>query len=228
MNRSEAHMINKASARGALIAVTLLTLVAGVSSTRAQSGTLNFDTLPDGASGDVLSNYFASYGIAVSGVTPGVSVYVRSGSDLNNQIQASSGQQFLYWSGFDANVAMNFTLNFSQPLTNFSFTRCAEFSVASFPEWSATVYQGETVIGTAGEGLYSLFSGETPANTYSFTGSGITSVAFSSNDEGFSGYSSPGIDDIVVAPVPEPATWMMVLVGIGALLGGRRMRRHSS
>jgi hypothetical protein len=41
-----------------------------------------------------------------------------------------------------------------------------------------------------------------------------------------SGLDSP--QSLAFAPVPEPSTWAMLALGIGAILGGLRLRRRSS
>jgi len=196
--------------RGALIALTSLALVAGVTSTRAQSGTqvVNFDTLPDGTSGAALSNYLAGFGITVSGVTSGVGLYVATNRP-GWAFQSSSGQSYLNWGGRN-DVWQTFTLNFSQPLTSLSFKRCTELPVnggTAFPAWTATAYAGTNIVGTAGQGAHSVWSPVTnPAQTYNFTGPGITSVTFSANTWNFAGVGSPAIDDIVRSTAPITST----------------------
>jgi|GEM_PF-4584662 len=142
---------------------------------------------------------------------------------------------------------IGYTLNFSQPLTSLSFTRVQEQDSggggSSFPDWNCTVYEGSTVLGFVGEGMFSMWGGIHPAQTYSFTGPGITAMTMYGNDHGFSGTRIVGIDDIVMtAPasgstpsgnstsaVPETSTWVMgamVTVGFGAVLFRRRRQRE--
>jgi hypothetical protein len=196
--------------RGVLVALTSLAIVAGINSTRAQSDTqvVNFDTLPDGASGVALSNYLAGFGITVSGVTSGVTVYTQT-NRIGWAFQAASPQDYLVWSGRN-DVWQTFTLNFSQPLTGLSFTRCTELPVnggTAFPAWTATAYRGTNTVGTVGEDAHSIWDpNSNPAHVYSFTGPGITSITFSANTWNFAGVGSPAIDDIVMTTAPITST----------------------
>jgi hypothetical protein len=184
---------------------------------------VNFDTLPDGASGVELSDYLASFGITTGGVTSGVTLQTQTNRP-GWAFEASSAPSYLLWYGRN-DVWQTFTLNFSAPLSRLSFTRCTELPVnggTAFPAWSATVYQGATVVGTAGESAYSIWSPNTsPAQTYNFTGTGITSITFSANTWNFAGVGSPAIDDIVVTPVaPVAPTITIQPVSTTASLGG--------
>jgi hypothetical protein len=60
-----------------------------------------------------------------------------------------------------------------------------------------------------------------PMQTYAFNWIGLTSVDVSSLSGG--GYT--GFDNIVFNAVPEPATWAMMLVGLGGLGAAMRARR---
>ncbi len=178
----------------------LVTLIAVPTS---QGQTINFDSLANGTTGTALSNYMSSCGITLNGVTPGVFLLATDNASSSDGIRASSNPNCLRWGGRN-DTWQTFTLNFMQPLTHLSFTRCAEYPVnggTAFPAWNATVYQGSTVVGSAGENAYSIWDpNSSPAQTYNFDGIGITAITFSANTWNFAGFGSPGIDDIVMTP----------------------------
>ena len=62
--------------------------------------------------------------------------------------------------------------------------------------------------------------------TFSFTAIGTsTTLTFSSGMDGFYG---PALDNVAIAAVPEPATWAMMIGGIGFAGGALRTRRRSA
>jgi choice-of-anchor C domain-containing protein len=90
---------------------------------------------------------------------------------------------------------------------------------------------------TLGSGAPTLFTYTTGTNThtdmqyvletYEFKANGATSLTFASADSGTP--YGPVIGDVIVSAVPEPATWSMLIFGIGAIgtmlrLGRRRQR----
>ena len=117
---------------------------------------------------------------------------------------ASSGHMYFYLGG--ANSGVSCTLTFNPPLTSLSFTRITELakdSGTAYPDWSAMVYVGATVNGSVGESAYSLLAPDVnPAKTYTFHGSGITSVTFHGNGYNFAAFGGPFIDDIVLSRTP--------------------------
>ena len=182
----------------------------------ARANVITVDTLSNGDSGSTIWSYLAGYGVSVSGVNP-------SGTDLlamddrlvygGGIVGATSGHMYL--GILPGAWGVGFTLNFNTPLAALSFKRITEFPGpygSAYPEWSATVYQGGTALGTVGEAAYSLWpwNGSNPAQTYNFTGAGITSVTFSGNAYGFAGFCGPQIDDIALTPTPEPGQWAMM------------------
>jgi hypothetical protein len=200
-------MKTKHKSLNALTAPFLLILQALNHSSPAQTRTrtVDFDTIPNGATEAVLSSYLSGFGIAVSEVTPGIRLETTQDRP-DGPFQSASGQFSLGWGGRN-DVPQQFTLTFSKPLTHLSFTRCAELPVnggTAFPEWNCTVYQGSEVAGNAGAPSHSVwFPDSNPAQTYSFDGNGITSITFSSHTHNFAGTGSPAIDDIVMTETAE-------------------------
>lgn len=67
----------------------------------------------------------------------------------------------------------------------------------------------------------------TPEKLFFTTTGGDTSLAFTSLDSGNTPYGA-AIGEISLVAVPEPATWTMLMLGVGALGAGlRRSRRQS-
>jgi hypothetical protein len=212
-----------------VVGLLLLTAASASATSIDTTGTINFDTLSSTASHQDVIDYLSDFGVTVSGVTPGTSLAIFDDSLTygGDVIAAPSPHMCLGQIG-SAN-AISYTLNALVPLASLSFTRVTELPGAgggtSYPEWNAQVYAGTELIGSVGEGLHSIWTGESnPAHTYSFTGPGITSVRFSSDGYGYAAFNSVLIDDLQGVPVPEPSAVVLSGVGAIALLFARRRR----
>jgi len=117
----------------------------------SKAATIDFDSLDTSqgpVTGNALTTYLSSFGITVSGVTPGLTLCASYDGDLGyhcGSVQASSGHNFLRE---EASTLVNtYTLTFSSALTDLSFTRISRLSSASggtaYPAWRATVFEGE-------------------------------------------------------------------------------------
>jgi opacity protein-like surface antigen len=63
------------------------------------------------------------------------------------------------------------------------------------------------------------------AFSHTFTSSGTATLAFGVVDTGdFNGVSTLAVSNVTLAPVPEPASWLMALAGLGLL--STRLRRR--
>ncbi len=61
--------------------------------------------------------------------------------------------------------------------------------------------------------------------SHTFTSSGTATLAFGVVDTGdFNGVSTLAVSNVTLAPVPEPASWLMALAGLGLL--STRLRRR--
>jgi hypothetical protein len=112
-----------------------------------------------------------------------------------------------------SNAPVSFTLNFSSPLTSFSFVRPGDLGTSSslFPPWQAYAFAGTTLVASASQG----FSCCQPAGTYTLSGAGITSVRFDSQNGNIAGFSAVPLDNFTMETAPEPGT--MLLMGVGLL-----------
>lgn len=217
----------------------LLTLVtalgfSGVAS--AASISVNFDALDasvNPVTGSTLANYLADYGITVSGVTAGITTNVFDVSmfpapvsiatpSLNN-IFATMGD----WSAYGSET---FTLNFSNPVNNFGFTRVGvPYSLLGPGTWAATAYNASNQsLGGVGENL--LFNyGESPSmQTFAMNFQGISHVTFWGNDNGMGGFGTPPLDNLTfeTSAVPIPAAAWLFGSGLLGLIGFARCKRH--
>lgn len=198
---------------GALAVVTVLWPM----SATADVVTLDFESVtPNAGNGTA---YLNSYGITLTNLTPsGPSGVV----DIYNDSSAYSpgshwvNDNFLAQDGGGA-PPVSYTMNFSTPLQSISFTRIATpFDLTTEPQWSATAYAGVVAVGTVGESLDTW--GNSPANTFTLTGDGITSLTISANGFGFTGIGSVPLDDFVLtSQAPEPSTITLATLGLISL-----------
>ncbi|MGD0382817.1 MAG: PEP-CTERM sorting domain-containing protein [Thermoguttaceae bacterium] len=162
----------------------------------ATADVINFDSIPSGQS---VTDYLAEYGITVSGLTSGTSLLVSDDRTVYGGGIVEASSPYYYLSQGGSSNAIAFTLNFDTPLESLSFTRITEKGGSSgtiYPEWSYQVFDN------------------------------ITSIEFSGNGYGTAAFCSALIDDIVTEPVPEPATFLLVGMGIACLAfyGWRRRK----
>jgi len=170
--------------------------------------TLDFgsiDTSSGPVSGSTLTNYFAAYGITMSGVTPDSTVFVVAGN--KSGFPAPAGTNLLGQNNVEGE---GFTLNFAVPVSNVSLLRGEEVgtnppspSGIVYPEWSVTAYAGNTALGSVGESLRSTYS-DIPAQTFNLNYSGITSLVFYGNAENVAGNASPLLTDISYTTPSNP------------------------
>ena len=88
-----------------------------------------------------------------------------------------------------------------------------------------TIYSvtGTQLLGSAANGDQSA-STTNPVVTFAFTGQdrNVASMRLNSTGDSFE------IDNLAISPVPEPATWGMMLLGLGLAGGSLRRRRAST
>jgi hypothetical protein len=134
---------------------------------------------------------------------------------------ASSGLYGLDLVGYGSTGEISQTFNTVFGRTyNVSFDYKAN---SGLPGLTAAVLTNETLVGSVtGGSTWAHYSGE-------FTGTGGP-VTFALNET--YGYSNGGVflDNVSVSAVPEPATWVMMLLGFGGLgfAGYRRAKRNAS
>jgi len=179
----------------------------------AQTVALNFASVDTSAGAVDPTAYLASYGITLSGTA-----YIYTG--LLPGINFITGTS-------DSSGACLYTLTFSEPLSSFSLVRCGWGQPGSSGytrgEWTATAFDGQTSIGSVGEGFVATYSAGAP-QTFTLNGPDITSVQISGTTE--NRYGGEGaFDELVLVPVPEPASLSLLafgMFGITCLLRRRR------
>jgi hypothetical protein len=187
-----------------------LTLIAGANHAPAlETNILDFDSVDAITNVVDAADYLADNGVILSGVTRGSTVFIQSDLQFYGTpgiVFASSPHNFLAQAGQNS---QSFTLNFAKPLSGLSFTRITETGGPgnagnSFGAWSAEVFAGTNLIAQVGEPGYSIFGPDqiNPAQTYTFSGPGITRIVFDGNDYAdgipFYGTGSILLDDLTL------------------------------
>jgi hypothetical protein len=202
----------------------------------ADTVTINFDslTVAPGSyiSGAPVTNYLAGYGITLSGMKSGEIVTVSNLTSPNCPTEAPSPPNvFGVWEPYQIST---FTLNFSTPVNNFSFDRFGSIGIyntngTAMGPWSATAYNASGGnLGSAGDPLISTY-GDVPVKSFTIAAPGISHIDFIGNNEGWTGYCLPMIDNLSFttspAPVPLPGSLLLLGSGLLGLAGWRRFRK---
>lgn len=193
---------------------------------QASAVTLTFDDLAEGAT---LSNQYAALGAVFSpnafsgsggptgdwATNTDMTIVSSTGSDVGGLGTPSlvSGNILHSFSGWlDENGDASFTISFGTAVSSVWM----DFAGVSTPaDVRLFAYNGATLLGSvAGSVLTGQF-------TLGYSAASITSVAVTPGT-----YNDwVGVDNVVFAPVPEPATYAMMGLGVAALLTFRRRVR---
>lgn len=164
---------------------------------------VNFDAL-DATGGPVvgpgLSTYLNTFGITLVSETSGTVQVRHQASFLNGTtVQAASSPNVFTQVG--ASDTMDFTLEFSEPLQSFQFTRPklrAGTVGITHPEWTAYAYDAADVeVDLASESFSSSYSDVDPA-IFVLQGEGITKVKFQSNNRRTAAFKAVLLDDFIL------------------------------
>jgi hypothetical protein len=216
------------AAPGCLALACALLLGAPLTSS-ATTVVINFDSVDASGGAIDATAYLASYGITLTGVSPGGTT-VHTGQvgiwndDYMPYEKASSGDNFLLQQTSGA-PAISYTLNFSTALDSVGFTRIKSITPNLVATWTASAYSGATFVTSVSEG-FGL--GSFSDATYTLVGPGITSLVISANGFGSAGIASAMIDDLVLTSTAVPdSSGTVALLGLSAVLLFTARRRFA-
>jgi hypothetical protein len=181
---------------------TAATIVASSTGLTNPQTTINFDEVAL-ASGTSVTNQFASFGLTIDpslSYTPQTGFPNITGNTLGN---------------FSPSVSGPVTLKFASSLTAAGFNMVSNSSTYSFQ-----ALLGGVVI----ESFQSAVGSSSASNFYGFTGSNFDAIRI--NNLSGDSYLIDNVQLGVTSAVPEPATWAMMLLGLGFVGGSLRSRRR--
>lgn len=193
-------------------------------STASAEVKITFDDLPVGYKD---AGFLAPYGIP--SVTWGGASGARGpyvGDYTGAPVLLPSGTRALHqgWVTADAGQSHWLTFEFSPPLRSFSLTRIGATGGGSTDQWEARFYNAAgTRLGSFGEYRY---INPQPLQ-YTFTApedTEITRMVLDSRWTGFATYRNIPVDDFVLVQIPEPATLMLLVMGLLAVRPARIAR----
>src|SRR5206468_3084202 len=117
---------------------------------------------------------------------------------------------------------VSYELDFSSAVNNLSFWRVAITAPSSMPQWSASLYNGLTLVSSVGE---NFMGGTFAAAQFTLSGTGNRLVV-NGDHGGFAAYQNVVIDDLTYTTVPEPGVAGLLTLAVPALLFKRRMVRR--
>jgi opacity protein-like surface antigen len=187
-----------AAAGAAQAAVTVGGFTLDTGTFGAQTGVHEDSSFP--TSGTTLEGYVNQDG---SGVT------VTSSDQLNWQSEQGSGEAIIQ-GGFD-----NLLITFEKTWNQVTF----DIELLTVPTSMSLTVNGTALFSGAGCSICTLTS--PGANKFTVVGTGIKTLSFAFD---------PAVDDmkqirvLLPGPIPEPATWGMMIIGVGGI--GALMRRR--
>lgn len=186
------------------------------------TATLNFDSINASLGPANAAYYLSSYGITLSGLTPGTEVVALNDNAYGGRGFIAPSQPNVLTQTGPVGEKLSYTLDFPCAVSHLQFTR--PFLIAStsgqiFPEWTATAYNPSGgVVGSVGQALIRTFQNAT-AVSFNINGTDITSLRFDSNGQGIAGYSAVLIDNLFLSSTAR-TTGASGLQGGNLSLGG--------
>ena len=165
---------------------------------------IDFDPLADVGSvtgNPTLANYLAQFGLTLTNNSlPGTSVVAENQTNVagGGFVIASSPPNVLTQIG--SNGPVSFTVGFSNLLTQFSFTRPELLAnpFVTHPAWQAQAFDSLGILlDSTNAPQISSFT-NVPAQTYTLSGAGISSVEFSSEGTGLNTFNAMLLDNFVL------------------------------
>jgi hypothetical protein len=200
----------------------LILLVAGIAATGSATIAFAATTTLDFGDGSInvqsapvdSTAYFAAHGITLT-TSPGATLFIADDRWIygGGAIAATSPHNVLDQGG---GHPVSYELDFSSAVSNLSFWRVAITTPSSLPQWSASLYNGATLVSSVGE---NFMGGTFAAQQYTLGGTGNRLVV-NGDHGGFAAYQNVVIDDLSFTTVPEPGC--LSLIGFGTLMLWKR------
>ncbi len=165
--------------------------------------TINFEQAADGSN---IDTYYASQGVTFSSLFQDSAYSGFFTPDLSGGVAAN------FPTPNPAGNAADFVINFTTPVTNAAFA-----TVTDYPATFTSFLGGVAVESVTYSGGY-----QAGADIVSFTSSNFDSIHFSGTTDHAAIIDNLGFTG---GAVPEPATWAMMLVGLGGIGATMRSRR---
>lgn len=203
-------------------AVAAVFIIVTSGATHAAPIVINFDTVDTSGgavSGAPVAAYLGGYGITLSAVTPGVSLYIQPYPPHIGTLSAPN-----MFGGVGLATLFTYRMDFSTPLNSISLTRPGINATSTMSAWTMTAYSAtNSVLGSFGQ---NLIGPNTPAQTFSLLAAGIDHVVFTDNAFAFAGNNFK-FDNLTIDPVPEPNAIALLGMALLSLFGFALMRRSA-
>ena len=203
-----------------LLSCAVLAGIVGAQNAHATQVTIDFSPFSTPATGQVVEDYLASYGITYSTSYSGIDTYagpIGPGSaPFPNNFTAH---------GLPGYFDYRFT--FATDINSFSFVIPSLAGYSTQAAWSATAFAIDgSVLASAGDPNIEFDPGQ---RDITLNGPDIAYIQFSSDAKYFAG-NNLNLDDIVMdvpAPMPEASSVTLLSMGIGTLVALTRWRKKS-
>lgn len=201
----------------AFIGCVLVCLFAGTA--RADSVTVRFDELPDGTPINNVNLFGVTFGFTLNGAASIDARFRRVGPRNQAYVQCPC---------LEGNAAGIMTLDFAAPTSTLSFGIARVTNLNLSPGATVQLFDlGSILIGTYTIDLVRLPAFDFPEGLFSYTGVPVSRAVVTFNNS--SAALRFAFDNLTLdqpaAPIPEPATLLLLGTGLASAAGIRRRRQ---